>query len=71
VLDAAMSVKGKAKPKPGDFSVCIYCGIFLRFNDDMTIRAMDLDELQYLSASNVRKLMLIRELVKKRNEDDR
>lgn len=34
------------KPKPDDFSICLNCGAWLRFNNDMTFRITEsVDEL--------------------------
>lgn len=45
---ASETMEGGREPKGGDFSVCIYCTAFLRFEDDMTLRKAtqaDMDEL--------------------------
>lgn len=42
VLSAATA--RNAVPKPGDFSVCVYCTAVLRFNPDLTLRTTTLEE---------------------------
>jgi hypothetical protein len=51
INDAASAVvelteKGnpQIKPKPGDLSICIYCGHFSVFNDELQLRPMTEDE---------------------------
>ncbi len=47
VLDAAESVNG-SKPKEGDFTICVYCGGFMRFSgikDTVKPRKVDEDEI--------------------------
>ena len=47
VLDAVTSVFEEARPRPGDISLCIYCGVGLRFIDGQFTRAMnDFEEAQ-------------------------
>lgn len=35
ILDAATCTYSNARPRPGDFTVCISCGEILRFGEDM------------------------------------
>lgn len=45
-LDAVTGVLGKKdRPKPDDFSMCAYCGVILRFNEDLSFRAVPDTEL--------------------------
>lgn len=54
LLDGFTRLPDKAKPKPGDISVCLYCGEILEFTDDLqlihadadTIAQVDFPELQ-------------------------
>jgi len=43
-MDAASGF-GKAKPKPGDISICMYCGHIAAFADDMTVRPLTVPEM--------------------------
>src|SRR5438045_5022738 len=45
-LDTAGSTPEDAgwRPRPGDFSVCMNCLQLLAYNDDLTVRAVSLDE---------------------------
>ena len=38
VLDAASMVGGEGRPKPGDFTVCMYCSSILRFDGNLSLR---------------------------------
>ena len=38
-LAAATSVRHPVGPKPGDLTVCRYCGVGLTFDDDLRVRA--------------------------------
>ncbi len=40
LLDAATSLEEGAVPNPGDISVCIYCGEFLLYGDDMALEIL-------------------------------
>ena len=35
---------GEQAPDPGDYSVCLYCGQLLRFDEDLAVRPATLDE---------------------------
>jgi hypothetical protein len=37
-LDGATGVDTDDAPKSGDFTVCIYCGSIMVYNDDLTLR---------------------------------
>lgn len=41
LLDAVDSVGVDAEPNPGDLTICFYCGEPLIFNEDMSLRAMN------------------------------
>lgn len=36
-LDANTGVDHESQPKPGDFSICAYCGEFFEFNDQLQL----------------------------------
>jgi hypothetical protein len=38
---------GDGGPSPGDYSICLYCATVLRFNEDMTVRAVPDKEIPY------------------------
>lgn len=44
LLDAATGVGNDSGPSPGDFSLCFYCGVFLRFNEDLSLHLMSFTE---------------------------
>jgi hypothetical protein len=40
-LDAATDVLNRAAtPNPGDITICLRCGLLMRFKDDMTLRQL-------------------------------
>jgi len=47
-LDASSEFGGAGKPKPNDLSICLYCGAFLVFNENMTLRMLEPEELAAL-----------------------
>jgi hypothetical protein len=44
MLDRASDPQSAASPRPGDFSLCVYCGAVLRFTETMLLRATTLRE---------------------------
>jgi hypothetical protein len=46
-LDGASNPSG-AMPSPGDFSVCVYCAGFARYDERLALRACSADELDEL-----------------------
>jgi len=47
MLDRSTGVNGERAPKPGDFTVCVYCQTWLRFTTDLVLReATDQDVAQ-------------------------
>lgn len=46
LMDAARCLSNKtARPKPGDFSVCLKCGEMLRFTDGLLLVVVELNDL--------------------------
>ena len=63
-LDCATPTSGsEAPPKPGDLSVCLYCGVVLCFGDAMEMRAISLAEYQALPIGVRRELDRVQEAV--------
>lgn len=49
VIDAATIASGKTEvPRPGDFTICIYCGEVLRFGPELELIQADLNDLASL-----------------------
>lgn len=44
-LNTAAPVDGEAVPKPGDFQICIHCGTWSEYNDDMKLVAFTQEDL--------------------------
>jgi hypothetical protein len=57
ILDASQNMESMeaAKPSPGDISICCYCACLMQFQDDLTGKAVSLDEL---SVDDHTKLMI-------------
>lgn len=49
-FDSATGTTTDDAPKPGDFSVCLYCCAILVFNEDLTNRRMSIEEYVDLAA---------------------
>lgn len=55
-LNAAAPAEGENRPNPGDYSLCLYCGEYLRFTDELKLRSLTtadivdapLNELAYM-----------------------
>ncbi len=64
-LDAATAVDplDKARPKPGDYSVCLDCTSFLRFTDDYTVRLMTEAEVASMDDENRNLLVRVRKRI--------
>jgi hypothetical protein len=65
VLDDATVISDLSNklPKPGDFSICIYCGEALRFDQFATyfLRAASLEELRVLQQQHATQYRLLRQ----------
>ena len=58
-IDSATSAFGdKARPGPGDLSVCFYCGQPMMFKDDMRLRLLTEQEYLDLDMETREKLLL-------------
>jgi hypothetical protein len=59
-LNAATPAEGCNVPGPGDFSMCFYCGEYLRFDDDMQLQSLtdkDIAEAPLLELSYMRRVL--------------
>ena len=54
-------------PKPGDLSICVYCGAINQFTEDMGLESCDLDKLTGLDAMEKAKLRKLSQLCKSRS----
>ena len=57
IIDGATCPFHDATPNPGDLSVCVYCLHWLRFNNDLTLRSMDQDDINKLKPIEFQQLM--------------
>lgn len=64
MLDAASHHEEGAVPEPGCFSICLYCGLLLRFDDDLSLGPIDPAELNCLSLEQERELIVAKFVVK-------
>ncbi len=44
-LNAAKALEEQSTPVAGDISICFYCGSILSFQEDLSMKRMDIDEL--------------------------
>lgn len=49
-LDAAGTFIGQGQPEEGDFSICINCGQFLRFQADLRLRRATAGDIREMMA---------------------
>jgi hypothetical protein len=50
-LDATSNLNNTGKPKTDDITLCLYCGAFLLFNADLTVRKMSTEEFEEIRKS--------------------
>lgn len=51
-IDAATTVAGDDQnPKAGDYTICVECGGWLRFTDDLDVRSVTADEITRMPRS--------------------
>jgi hypothetical protein len=66
-MDSASCVSGSghyAEPHSGDYSVCIRCGAFLVFKDDLSLRKADAMDIREMSSEQHMALLAISKVVK-------
>lgn len=63
-MDCATAVSGEAKPSPGDVSICINCGTFLRFDPDLNIELLDDDSFDAFPEDSRATLSMAKQLIK-------
>lgn len=59
ILDGATCIYSNATPSPDDLSVCIYCLHWLRFNNDLTLRTMEQEDIDDLNPKEFQQLLEI------------
>jgi len=47
-LDAATGIGHDVAPVKDDWTMCMYCGVFLRFTDDIKLRSVEQSEIDEL-----------------------
>ena len=65
-IDCASAVEGNHIPMPHDFSVCLNCGEWLEFSDDMALIIMPIKTKNDLSKENLKQLTLATKYIKER-----
>lgn len=60
------SVGRSVKPKPGEASVCGWCGALMIFTDNLTLRQLDWPDWCQLSHTQKRSLVFTRKVVQAR-----
>lgn len=53
LIDGATSVGSDVRPKPGDVTVCMYCGHVMAFNDELTMRELTGQEIIEIAGNPV------------------
>jgi hypothetical protein len=48
-LDATSEAGGNGAPKPGDITLCIYCGHLMAFANDLTLRELTDGEMHAIA----------------------
>lgn len=66
VMDAAM---GARKPKPGDLSLCMYCGCLNAFGEDLALRR-PIDE-EVLAMAGCAEFQLARRIIEELRQEER
>jgi hypothetical protein len=54
-----------AKPSVDDLSVCIKCGELLVFQDDLTLRPMELNDMLSLDEATKNELLKVQSIIRK------
>ena len=68
-LDAVTEIpKGNYKPRPGDISICFYCGQILVFDFDLKLQVAQLNDLMTLSPWQHRMLDQAQSKIKRRRK---
>lgn len=64
VNQTAMYEDTKHKPQPGHYALCDYCATILIFNEDMSFREADLNDVLRLGAKGVHKVGEMQEFIR-------
>lgn len=62
--DLASSISGASKPKPGSISICLNCGEAGIFDETLTSRAMNEDDIEQTDKSTMAKVRMAKALIK-------
>jgi transcription initiation factor IIE alpha subunit len=63
-INAVTSTDGLAVPQAGDVSVCLKCGSMLEFNEDLTVKLIDLQELNTMEQETITTLKKIQDYIR-------
>jgi hypothetical protein len=59
--DAATNPFGRRGPRPGDYTICMYCGAAMAFSEDLTMRPLTAEEKKQVENDpRVRKIQMAR-----------
>jgi hypothetical protein len=47
-FDRVSGITEERQPRPGDLTLCIQCSLVMAFADDLRVRALNAEELEYL-----------------------
>jgi hypothetical protein len=62
--DAATSLSGEARPKPGDITLCINCGELAKFGQDYKLEPVKLADLMDLTPRQHRDIELAQKFIR-------
>jgi hypothetical protein len=64
-LDGATPMCRGDVPEPGDYTVCAYCGVVLKWNSDMVLVLMNEEDFRQLSTEELVDISKASEVVKR------
>lgn len=70
ILDAATTFTGKAKPRVGDISICMYCGHIAAYGENVQLRPLSDEEMHYVAGNKevLRYQEILHQLREKRDQ---
>jgi len=63
-LNAATGTDGEAIPREGDLSICYKCGSLLEFNEDLSVRLLDSNDMKKLDWETVEELERMQDFIR-------
>ena len=61
VIDCASGVTTESKPKPGDITICLYCGHLMAFDNELMVRTLtDAEMLEVAGNKDILEIQRVR-----------